>query len=203
MRKWCSQWKLHIRLREVGGDSSLVHQLNSVSDHTRMYAVAAVSVLAENQAVLALKPRPLSGLLLESSASPRPPTPWTERQVSAELVRELERLLSDSAVHVRVPSAITLYCLDRQTEKAREVSGLALVHTPSLPPCRQKKCCMLSWWRECACQSAGPLCSAWCVPGATSLLPSSLSCCCTCLTPGAQQSKRGPLHCWPGPVAER
>lgn len=130
VKEWCAQWKLHIRLREVGDDSSLVQQMTSVCDHTRMYAVAAISVLAENQAVLALKTHPQTGLLDLTSPTHRPPALWAERKVSAVLVHELERLLTDSTAHVRVPSALTLYCMDRHTEKVR-CYNVALVHTSS------------------------------------------------------------------------
>lgn len=148
VKEWCAQWKLHIRLREVGDDSSLIQQMTAVCDHTRMYAVAAISVLAENQAVLALKPHTPTGLILEpASPSHHPPAPWAERKASAALVRELEKLLDDGTVHVRVPSALTLYCMDKQTKKVREVLNIALPHTTTCPGGRSAP---LSTQRRCA-----------------------------------------------------
>ena len=142
VREWCGQWQLHIRLREVGDNSSLVQQMSSVSDHTRMYAVAAIAVLAENQAVMALKARsPQPEFTLEPLSPPSASAPWAERKVSNVLVEELKRLLDDSTVHVRVPSALTLYCMSQQTQEVScEVLHVTLVHT-SLSH-RRRECCM-------------------------------------------------------------
>lgn len=132
MKEWCEQWKLHIRLNEVGEDSSLVQQMNSVADHTRMHAVVAVSVLAENQALSAYKISSASQLML-AALDPQTP-PVSCREVTPVLVQELERLLDDCTLHVRVPSALTLYCLDRHSDKVSPCNNNIPVLVLAPPP---------------------------------------------------------------------
>lgn len=124
MREWSTQWKLHISLNdlnEVCDDGFLVQDMKSVCDNTRMYAIAAVSLLAENQALLPSRRGSRTALGFNKT-----PAPSVERMVSTELVNELQRLLDDSSPHVRVPAAITLYSMDKQTEKAEKVLHAAL-----------------------------------------------------------------------------
>ncbi len=112
MKEWCRAWKLHVTLSEVCSDTTLLQDLHSINDQIKMYAIATVSVLAENEAVQALRVVS-SSLFAESHDTPV----WMERKVSGEMVQALRRLLDDEEVHVRVPSAIALYTMDKQTDK--------------------------------------------------------------------------------------
>lgn len=80
----------------------------SVHDHSRMMAIAAVSRVAENEALSSLQSQDTSETLTLA--------PWKRRKVSSDLVKGLEDMLEDGVVHVRVPSAVTLYSMDKQTE---------------------------------------------------------------------------------------
>ena len=105
-------WKLHVTLAEVCDDTTLLQDLQSVSDQAKMYAIAVVSVMAENEAVQATKIVSQS-LFAESRHAPV----WMERKVSVEIVWALRAALDSEEVHVRVPAAITLYSMDKQTDK--------------------------------------------------------------------------------------
>ena len=113
-------WRIHIRLAEVSDDASLVRDMVNLSDNTRMLAVASVAVLAANEATLLKKRDNLNSpvRLHQKNVSLKE----NSRSVSDELVKELCRLLEDPALHVRVPSAITLYCMEKKSDKVRAVS---------------------------------------------------------------------------------
>ena len=118
VKEWCAAWKLHVTLSEVCSDAALLQDLRSVTAQTKMSAIAVVSTLAENEAMQALKVVSKS-LFAESDHTPT----WMSRKVSSEIVQALERLLDDEEVHVRIPSAITLYSMDRQTDKVQSGSN--------------------------------------------------------------------------------
>lgn len=105
-------WKLHVTLSEVCDDATLLQDLRSVSDQTKMFAIAIVSMLAENEAVQAMKV--VSKSLFDES---RPVPVWMERKVCREAVQALEAILDAEEVHVRVPAAITMYSMDKQTDE--------------------------------------------------------------------------------------
>lgn len=104
-----------MRLKEIGTDQSILQDMECVSDRTRMQAVAAVSLLVENEAALALRPKKESVETVFPSKQRSPA--WKERRVSGDLIKAVQRLLYDSAVIVRVPSAVTLYCLEQQNDQ--------------------------------------------------------------------------------------
>lgn len=79
-----------------------------------MIAVASLSLLAEQQAVSKLKASPSNASIHSNSENEL-------SIVSAEMVEGLQERLEDAAEHVRVPSAITLYCLNRQNKKVISV----------------------------------------------------------------------------------
>ena len=115
VREWGNRWNLHVRLKEIGTDQTILQDMECVSDRTRMQAVAAVSVLAENEAAFPLRPKKE---LVETLFPSKQKVPaWKERRVSDDLIKAVQRLLYDSAVLVRVPSAVTLYCLDQQNDQ--------------------------------------------------------------------------------------
>ena len=112
MREWRNRWELHIRLKDVGADRALLQEMRSVSDRSRMLAVAAVSMLAENEAK-SLEPQPLAfGFELAYE-------PWKGRKVSRDLMEGLEDLLDDGVIQVQVACAVVLYSMDRQGGKVR------------------------------------------------------------------------------------
>lgn len=115
VKEWSAAWKFHIILPEAADDATLLQDLRSVNHQTKMYAIAVVSLLAENQAVQAVKVVSNS-LFASSHHNPD----WMERTVSEDMVRALKGLLADEEIHVRVPSAITLYSMDKQTEKVSQ-----------------------------------------------------------------------------------
>lgn len=118
MREWRNRWQLHVRLKDVGEDWTLLQEMRSVSDRSRMLAVAVVSTLVENEASMArsLESQEKSDTVFGFELAPEA---WKRRKVSSDFVEGLECLLDDSAVHVRVPSAVTLYSMDRHSEKVR------------------------------------------------------------------------------------
>jgi hypothetical protein len=115
VREWRNRWQLHIRLKDVAEDAVLLQDMQSVNDHSRILAVAAVSALVENEANPPLESQGKTDSFLGLKVSPEP---WKKREVSSDLVEGLEGLLYDSAVQVQVPSAITLCSIpDRHNEK--------------------------------------------------------------------------------------
>ncbi len=108
VHEWRKKWQLHLQLKDVASHNSILLDLQNVCDTIRMLAVTSIALLAEQQALSVLKLSPSS-----SSSS-------SEKQlvcVSGEMVEALIQRLEDATEHVRVPSAITLYCMDKQNEK--------------------------------------------------------------------------------------
>lgn len=112
VKEWRTGWKQHVSMPELSSDTVLLQDLRGVSHQSKMAAIAMVSALAENQAVQAQKVVSTS-LFSDSDHTPT----WMRRTVSSEVVAALEEVLEDEEVHVRVPSAITLYCMGKQTDK--------------------------------------------------------------------------------------
>lgn len=118
------QWHLHIRTKEIEDDESLVKDMANLSNNTKMLAIAAVAILIENESRSCLEP--------VSRTTSKYVVPSSTRRVSEELLEELERLLDDDAVHVRVPSAITLYARGMQSKKVSISHPLAIIQIPIL-----------------------------------------------------------------------
>lgn len=116
MREWRNRWELHIRLKDVSEDGALLQEMRSVSDRSRMLAVAAVSVLVENEAKMATSLEPSKTAFGFEPA----PEPWKRRKVSKDIVEGLEGLLADGVVQVQVASAVVLYSMERQGKKVRD-----------------------------------------------------------------------------------
>jgi len=107
---------------EISDDAALELAMDSVSDYTRMHAVAAISVLAENHALSLATRSSKSVVDFDKTTNSLP----EKRGVSAALVQKLEELLNDAVARVCVPSAVTLYSLSKETDKAEEVLHSAL-----------------------------------------------------------------------------
>ena len=112
VREWRNRWELHVRPREIGNDQSLLMDMHSVNDRTRMEAIAAMAVLAENEAVMHGRVSARS----EDRSEYKKVASWRERRVSKNLLIGVERLLLDKVAHVRVPSAIALYLMGKETK---------------------------------------------------------------------------------------
>lgn len=110
---------LYVQLKEVKPAPALAKSMCSLSNHVKMLAVTSIALLAEDQAAWQRKQRTShrgsrysdqDEALLQKG-----------NRVTEELVQALERLLEeDSVVHVKVPSAITLYAINRHTTRVRE-----------------------------------------------------------------------------------
>lgn len=107
VHEWCEHWNIHVQLKDI--DESLITEgMRSTCSNSRMFAVASLAVLARSYPLKSPKAFPrLTGGLDELS----------ERGVAPHLVEGLCRLLGDPLEHVRVPAAVVLYCIDRQSEK--------------------------------------------------------------------------------------
>ena len=95
-------------LKKIKSAPALAKSMHSLSSHVRMLAVVSVSLMAEDQA--ASYQKRLRNSVWCGQVRP-------ESKVTEDLVQGLERLLEDSMVHVRVPSAITLYAISKPTAK--------------------------------------------------------------------------------------
>ncbi len=113
MKEWSQQWKLHIRLKEIEDDDALLVDMIKLCENSRMLAVASVAVLAENEAALATHEAMETDSLYQEKSCME----WCQRRVSEEMTKGLVRLVNDPAAHIRVPSAVALYCIDKQTAK--------------------------------------------------------------------------------------
>lgn len=90
--------------------------MHSLSDNKKMTAIASVALLAKEDAVSNSSCNTASHANGYSfSGSKAKSLPWCP--ISEKLVVGLYTLLKDTAEHVRVASAITLYCADRQNQK--------------------------------------------------------------------------------------
>ncbi len=89
--------------------------MHKFSDNSKMLAIAALAVLAENHAHL-------------TSPGPNPPREEEEEEeeegggVFPDLVLRLGQLLEDDMEHIRVPAAIALHCLGREHKKVQQAS---------------------------------------------------------------------------------
>ena len=120
MQEWCSKWQIHVQLGDLRGEDSILDGLRNLCDNTKMFAIASVAQLARRHAIAKAKSsKSRSSLLLSLSQSRSNASsvncPLIE--VSDEMLDAVERLLDDGTEHVRVPAAIMLYCMDRQSEK--------------------------------------------------------------------------------------
>lgn len=117
VHNWCAKWQIHLQLKDIADEATILNDLHSLCDTTRMTAIASISLLAEQEASVKakLKTVPLRDTCSYSSKETRPHDKVLS--VSEEMVEGLCRLLNDSAEHVRVPSALVLYSIDRQNQK--------------------------------------------------------------------------------------
>lgn len=106
-----------MQLKEVKPVAALIKSMHSLSNHVRMLAVMSVALLAENQA--ATWQRRCKTRHRGFQWSDRDEALQVDNKVTDKLVQALERLLDDSVVRVKVPSAITLYAINRHTTKVR------------------------------------------------------------------------------------
>ena len=80
-----------------------------------MFATAALAVLAENHPHLS---SPAESLSKRATSSEIPKVQMEEGgTVLEKIVSQLGQLLEDKMEHVRVPAAITFYCIGRETQK--------------------------------------------------------------------------------------
>ena len=122
VQEWCSKWQIHVQLGDLRGEDSILDGLHNLCDNTKMFAIASVAQLARRYAIAKAKSsKSRSSLLLSLSQSRSNASsvncPLIE--VSDEMLDAVERLLDDGTEHVRVPAAIVLYCMDRQSEKVQ------------------------------------------------------------------------------------
>ena len=116
VHNWCAKWHIHLQLKDIADEANILSDMHNLCDTTRMIAVASIALLAEQEAITEdkLKAVPLkdsySSMRLRSQVRVLP-------QLTEKMVVELCRLLDDTAEHVRVPSAVVLYCIDRQNQK--------------------------------------------------------------------------------------
>lgn len=103
---WMDKWNIHIKPSDIK-ESSLAGDMRSLCDNTRMAAIAATVIVAENQfghnaAAMHLQP--------STSGSSVPVTSQRDE------VEGLRRLLKDPVLHVRVPAAIALFCIGENNQ---------------------------------------------------------------------------------------
>lgn len=116
VHNWCTKWHVHLQLKDIAEEENILSDMHSLCDTTRMITIASIALLAEQEAITEdkLKAVPLkdsySSMRSRSQVRVLP-------QVTEKMVMELYRLLDDTAEHVRVPSAVVLYCIDRQNQK--------------------------------------------------------------------------------------
>ena len=104
VHEWHKKWQLHLQLKDVADHNSILADLQNVCETTRMLAITSIALLAEHRALSEMKLSPSSSS--SSSAAEK-----------HEMVEALTQQLKDTTEHVRVPSAITLYCMDKQNEQ--------------------------------------------------------------------------------------
>lgn len=120
MQEWCTKWEIHVPLGDIKGEESLLDDLHNLCDNTKMVAIAAVAHLAKLSATIMSKPSKSSLQLSMSQSRSNATMNCPPVEVTEHMVCTVRRLLEDSTEHVRVPSAVLLYCLDRQCEKVRD-----------------------------------------------------------------------------------
>ena len=120
MQEWCTKWEIHVPLGDIKGEESLLDDLHNLCDNTKMVAIAAVAHLAKLSATVKSKSSKSSLELSTSKSRSNATLNCPPVEVTEDMVCAVRRLLEDSTEHVRVPSAVLLYCLDRQCEKVRD-----------------------------------------------------------------------------------
>ena len=123
VQEWCTKWEIHVPLGDIKGEESILDDLHNLCDNTKMVAIAAVAHLARLAATIKSKASK-SSLQLGMSRSRSNTTTSAAAivnsapvEVTEDMVNAVRKLLDDSTEHVRVPSAVLLYCLDKQCEK--------------------------------------------------------------------------------------
>lgn len=121
VQEWCTKWQIHVQLSDIKGEESILDDLHNLCDNTKMFAIASVAQLARHRAIIKSKsslrlssPRSRSNNMMNSPVM----------EVTVEMVNALQKLLEDHTEHVRVPSAILLYCIDKQCKKVTTVTNV-------------------------------------------------------------------------------
>ena len=120
VQEWCTKWEIHVPLGDIKGEESLLDDLHNLCDNTKMVAIAAVAHLARLSATIKSKASKSSLQLSLSQSQSNATVTCPPLEVTEDMVCAVRRLLEDSTEHVRVPSAVLLYCLDRECEKVRD-----------------------------------------------------------------------------------
>ena len=119
VHEWCNKWQLHLQLKDVKDQRGILNDMHSLCDNTKMFAITSVALLAENEAISHTKSQ--SGVILiaanEKSREAMTDCPVVVGGVSSSLVEGLCQLLSSQVEHIKVPSALTLYCLNKQNQQ--------------------------------------------------------------------------------------
>ena len=104
---WCNKWHIHVQPNNITTES-ILEDLNSLCINSRMFAIAATSLLAEAHAK-----KIADGLQRYTSTSET----TTQEGIPPSLTAKLCQLLEDPVERVRVPAAITLHCMGKENIK--------------------------------------------------------------------------------------
>ena len=119
VQEWCTKWQIHIQPSDVKGAELILDDLYNLCDNTKMFAIALVAYLARNSAAIKSKSSKSSLQLNLSQSRSHGIVPPVE--VTDDIVDAVRKLLEDNTEHVRVPSAVLLYCIDKQYEKVKKL----------------------------------------------------------------------------------
>ncbi|KAL9983640.1 hypothetical protein ACROYT_G005843 [Oculina patagonica] len=122
VEEWRSKWFLERRWQKCGTDE-LIKAMSDINDHVRLAAVSACSKAAELRQMK--KEEHHLGIMLDKTKGPTPPL---EAVLEPELIEAISKLLDDRNSQVKVAAAITLYSLNRPSDKAKSVLLWAMEH---------------------------------------------------------------------------
>ena len=110
VHEWCDKWHIHVQPNNVTMQS-ILEDLGSLCSNSRKFAIAATALLTENHT----RNTAAADRLRRHATNSEVATAW--QTVSPHLEAKLCQLLDDPVEHVRVPAAVTLYCLEKENDK--------------------------------------------------------------------------------------
>ncbi|XP_065071810.1 uncharacterized protein LOC135696366 [Rhopilema esculentum] len=117
VEEWRSKWFLEKKW-ENSTSKELIDGMNDINDHVRLSAVSACSKALLNKKIVETKEQ-AKNILLRNDTSDYD----SEVQMSADIFEKILQCLSDRCRQVQVASAITLFALNRGTQKVSLSAG--------------------------------------------------------------------------------